>query len=581
MNKKHLLFVLNLLVIGIILIVPSCSKPNILNNVKSEVIEVEKLRKEYSNLIHTNADTAILLLKELLEATYQINEPDAIAQLHKELGLAYFVKGYFNLAAEEYLIGLEAAKTSTNLELQGRFYNNLGLCYTNLTEYQKGIDAFVEQTKICSDIGDIDGYNMSLLNQAFLNSKIGLYEIALFQLDEAARFFKAKNLDNMIAVCYGIYGNIAGKQGYIDKEIEEYHKAANIFHTLNDTSSYASTVKELSLAYATKGDQTNAMKFYHIKCSLECALQCEFEKGEGEILLGDLNVKFNRSQDAVKPYENALKHFTNMKNEAMQVLVLKKLIGTLYTLDKATEVQPLFILFDSLQTRVNEKQKLDKAIEVSALMDTKMNHIKLNNEVNLRIKREKNLIAISSISLLLLVLLLILFYFLHKQKVIYKELFYKNIELIKKQENITKQNMLATSEVVSAEKSLLLDFNKLLLQEKLYADPNLSLPMAASMLGTNQRYLSFVINQTTGQNFNTYVNKIRVNIAQETLLALDQTAIPVNEELALRVGFSTRQTFIRAFKQFTGLSPAQYKEFVKLKESEEKEKKYTEVSLAV
>lgn len=100
-------------------------------------------------------------------------------------------------------------------------------------------------------------------------------------------------------------------------------------------------------------------------------------------------------------------------------------------------------------------------------------------------------------------------------------------------------------------------------KEKLYLDPTLSLSKMSLLVGTNNTYLSVVINEGFGCNFNTLINKYRIECSKQQLEELKEN----NEDastLAKRCGFSSTSAYYNAFKKITGISPKQYKAFAML-----------------
>lgn len=99
----------------------------------------------------------------------------------------------------------------------------------------------------------------------------------------------------------------------------------------------------------------------------------------------------------------------------------------------------------------------------------------------------------------------------------------------------------------------------LMLQEKLYLEPQLSLNDLAQKLKTNTSVLSAVINSIFGKNFNDFVNEYRVEEFKK------QIKLPTNQNytllaVAFDCGFNSKATFNRAFKKFTGQSPSRFEE---------------------
>jgi two-component system response regulator YesN len=86
-------------------------------------------------------------------------------------------------------------------------------------------------------------------------------------------------------------------------------------------------------------------------------------------------------------------------------------------------------------------------------------------------------------------------------------------------------------------------------------DKPISLDIVAYELNMSSSYLSRLIKEEIGQNFNTYLNKLRIDKAIELL----QKGNLTNDEIAQKVGYENQHTFIRNFKKFTGKTPGSYK----------------------
>ena len=90
-----------------------------------------------------------------------------------------------------------------------------------------------------------------------------------------------------------------------------------------------------------------------------------------------------------------------------------------------------------------------------------------------------------------------------------------------------------------------------------YTDANLDVRKLALLIGTNRSTLSRAINRfSDGKNFNTWLAEYRLNHA---ISLMDNTQeLLTLEDVATHSGFSSRSTFYRQFKTFTGLTPKQY-----------------------
>ncbi|MAD73529.1 MAG: hypothetical protein CML20_01770 [Rheinheimera sp.] len=62
-------------------------------------------------------------------------------------------------------------------------------------------------------------------------------------------------------------------------------------------------------------------------------------------------------------------------------------------------------------------------------------------------------------------------------------------------------------------------------------------------------------NQTLQQSFYDYINEARIAAAKHLLLQTNDSVLTI----AMAVGFNARSSFYKAFKIYTGLTPAQYR----------------------
>lgn len=91
-----------------------------------------------------------------------------------------------------------------------------------------------------------------------------------------------------------------------------------------------------------------------------------------------------------------------------------------------------------------------------------------------------------------------------------------------------------------------------------YLNKNMSLAILSAQTGINTKYLSEVINNNKGKNFNGYINELRIDhIAR--LLKTDPAYLNYKVSyLAEYAGFSSHGAFTNVFKSITGMSPNTY-----------------------
>lgn len=85
-----------------------------------------------------------------------------------------------------------------------------------------------------------------------------------------------------------------------------------------------------------------------------------------------------------------------------------------------------------------------------------------------------------------------------------------------------------------------------------------TLDQLAHLANSNPNYVSQVINEKRGVNFNVFVNEYRIKEACRRLTDKQQFGGLTIEAIGHSLGFKSRANFAATFKKFTGLSPATY-----------------------
>lgn len=91
-----------------------------------------------------------------------------------------------------------------------------------------------------------------------------------------------------------------------------------------------------------------------------------------------------------------------------------------------------------------------------------------------------------------------------------------------------------------------------------YTHKDMSLANLASQLDINTKYLSEIINKHYQDNFNTYINKLRINYIIEKLKNNPEYLHYKISYLAEESGFSSHSSFATVFKSITGIAPTTF-----------------------
>jgi AraC-like DNA-binding protein len=220
--------------------------------------------------------------------------------------------------------------------------------------------------------------------------------------------------------------------------------------------------------------------------------------------------------------------------------------------------------YDKYDMRVNN-EKLTQLREKSDYYIHKNKITQLVSENKLAQERSRRLIItiIGFITALILTIYFTLLIRIRLQQLreSHVHLVKKNIELDKlnKQLNDCELHNLKKVKMdsISGEELIIKDLKKLLIQDKVYLNPELSLRFLADKLNTNTTYLSVIINSHFHCNLRSLINRYRIDKARKMLVSKDYSHYSM-EGIASEVGFKSRSGFYQAFKAATGLSPSLY-----------------------
>lgn len=98
---------------------------------------------------------------------------------------------------------------------------------------------------------------------------------------------------------------------------------------------------------------------------------------------------------------------------------------------------------------------------------------------------------------------------------------------------------------------------KLLVQNELFRNPELRLPLLAEKLNTNTLFLSRAINEHYECNFPDYLNKLRIRAFLQ-MANSEQFAHLTHWAIAEKAGFNSKTAFYRAFKKEKQVTPSEF-----------------------
>jgi AraC-like DNA-binding protein len=199
------------------------------------------------------------------------------------------------------------------------------------------------------------------------------------------------------------------------------------------------------------------------------------------------------------------------------------------------------------------------------LQKERIEKLLLENQLKQETNRRQLTILITVLCILILTTITLILIRRQYQRLreTYRVLVEKNLEMdqtereLALKEEIIQERQLGR--VIPDEDEIYLKIRSLLNDDKIFKQQDLSLTNLAAMLGTNTTYLSGIINGRFGMNFKSLLNKYRINEARRLLVSDDFRGYSI-EGIANEVGYQSRSTFYREFREVMGITPKEYME---------------------
>lgn len=440
---------------------------------------------------------------------------------------------YAKAFAQTYVID-EQLKNITGEEYPGRgyAYYQIGRAYYFFRNYDKAIPYLRQALKPPK-------YYFDRSNLLARNA-IGSYYNLIGNIDSAEYYFRSAyfSVDNVKlkpvidAVSLSNIGKCLISRGKPDDAIHYLRAGLNRMLMDNDYELASDVSLELATSYLLKND-------YKKTKTLIDSTQFFIRRSENTDLYQSLYPLMCRYYSKVGNKEQALAFFDS-------TLMINK-----YFQDKYSSLMLLKAEQDLYETKARVMNEDMKAKE---------------DAFKYKIFYGSIIILIISVGLIVSIVLY------HRNRMAYRALVYKNQEWasemlpyasyesadVLEEDDKSEEKAIEEEQPTQEDVALMKEVHELVSKEKIFKNADLTLDLMAKQMSINRNYLSKAINQTTGKNFNTYINEYRVKEAIK-ILSNEKSDVISIDAIAFDVGFNNRTSFYQSFKKITGLSPSDFR----------------------
>ena len=489
------------------------------NNAKTAHYQI---RKAYLYIIQNNYIDAFSILNKVKESADEKIE----ASVNHSIAYTYHEIENFEEALRYIHLALKYYEKEGNIPQIANCNNFMGSIYYQLNKNDMALKYYNNSLNLIKD---------TLLGKdyAFVIGNIGLIKDREKKYDEAIVLFqKAAEIlirpSDKLALA-NIYNNLADSYYSINnytKSEEYFDKAKIIYSELNDERGIALCLS--GLASLQKESSPEQALVYYLE-SVELAEKNQYLMFQKEVYR-DLAEFFETQQD-----------YLSSLNYHKKYLAVK---DSIFNIDKEKSINNLTISY--------EVEKKDRQIHF------------LQNESELRLKtiegQRQKFVLLIIILIIIIVFAVVLSYLLISKNQILQRLVKKDKDVLIAEEklgkNIRKINDLKETSNAT-EKDIATHILKLMEDDKVFIQNDISVSMFAAYCNTNPKYISQTINSVFDQQFNSFINEYRIKYACRLLMQekyKNYTILAISEE----VGFNSISTFISSFKKNTGVTPSYY-----------------------
>lgn len=330
-------------------------------------------------------------------------------------------------------------------------------------------------------------------------------------------------------------------------EISDYSSLAKGTITTQLAEKYLEAGKVDSAKLFFSRDITNNAKnsYWEMLAGLHYS-DCDFKTGNYQNATGVLNAVLERTIVFKSPY--------------IQAAIYEKLAKNFLALNNKEKYRE----FNLKATNATNLLNNEKTLAVNAAFD-KLQNEESENVATTRVKETQTLwlLGIAALSIALIWLFV---RWQYSTRINYTSNIVNYLKLIKateeKPETPEKLILKSSSQRPKETDELLLSKLTKFENGNKYLSKDISLAQLASQCDTNTKYLSEVINQYKGKNFNVYINELRIHYIVNKLKTDPIYLSYKVSYLAEECGFSTHSSFSTVFKSITGITPNVFIQFL-------------------
>jgi len=490
---------------------------------------------------HQGYNVAIESYESAIDYFEKVNVKDEIPELKRIIGRIYYEFADYTRALRYYIDGLRMCEElGIENSTKAWLLRYTGSVYKRQKKYPRALNYYSRAYELFVNLNDTDGMSSSLNNLGIVYLETNNDTLALQYYKKALVLAEKLEERERISIINDNLGILYRKRGDFDSSIFYFNRAFENLMSMKKTNHLhlASNYVERAILYI-KINQLDLAEETLIKAH-DHALKT---KRKRKLRLSEIYETYATLYELKGNYKESL-HYHNLYDSLRDFL---------HSAQVSAEVERIQFVHE--RDKYEQKGKAEKVLE------------------NQQYKNQRNWLIYFIVGFCG-VLLFGVIIFIQKNKLsnAYQSLVAKNLEVVSsalrktiksdRSRDNDSEKYSKSALVEEQKEELLQKIIKAMENDKVFMDFTLSVGSLAGELSTNKTYVSQIINENYGKNFNAFVNEYRIKEAR-IMLASDEYRHLSIDGIAKSTGFKSISAFNTAFKKYTGLTPSYFLKSVK------------------
>ncbi|MGQ1889344.1 tetratricopeptide repeat protein [Thermophagus sp. OGC60D27] len=488
----------------------------------------------------------------------KLNDPVQDAALLGAKGDYYIEIEDYKNAIESYMSADSILKAHDIIKGRQYFHNRTSYAYRRSAKYPPAFEHMLKSIEFSEQLQNKYRLVSSYLDISRMYRDVQRYDEAMkWEVKHLALAREVNSIDNIRKGLENM-GIIHAEKQEWDTAQSYFEQAMELAYEINNPDAITFALSNMGNFFYRKGDIDMALSYYE--------KSYEYRKKNFPRNNGMVNILFHLGSAhlAKKNYQLSEKYlleaqaFADSSQNKGWALSVGEQLHQLY---KATKDYKKYAL--SLQYYLDAKEKWDSNKENTRFNKLMLQYEKKQNDATIALQAQKlkirrQLLIFLGVLLLMIITIITIVLANKKTKEQAIKTLYRQSILAHDQQKVINSLLQksAPEHHDNSENKMLNSLLHLLDIEHIYQKAELSLESLAQELGTNNTYVSQLINREFNCNFKTLINRYRINYCKTEIKENPDNLAMKN--IGMKAGFKSQSTFYAAFKQEVGMTPLQF-----------------------